>query len=130
MSTPCAGGRSSNFVVDTHFVEQFEIAKPTARYTRILGCIPRVLVLPEERCPPLVTFLCAELAVAFKACGTVVPPWRQVSPAVCAPLTTTTAALEACPSLSHCGRPAMFFNPHTSAVPLWILARDLWRKNG
>ncbi|KAG1673074.1 hypothetical protein FOA52_013143 [Chlamydomonas sp. UWO 241] len=70
---------AGHFIVDAHFVEQFEIAKPTPRYTRILSCVPRVLVLPEERVPPLVTFLCAELAGAFKTLGTVVPPWRQAA---------------------------------------------------
>mmetsp|Transcript_25717 Transcript_25717/g.76102 ORF Transcript_25717/g.76102 Transcript_25717/m.76102 type:complete len:327 (-) Transcript_25717:1208-2188(-) len=78
VATP-PGGRCGNFIVDAHFAEQFEIAKPSPRYVRIMNCIPEVLVLPEERCPPLVTFLCAELAVSFKACDTVVPPWRQAS---------------------------------------------------
>lgn len=66
-------------VVDPSFAEQFIIAKPTPRYESILGCLPSVLVLPEAHLPPLVTFLCAELASAFKASQTVVPPWRQAS---------------------------------------------------
>lgn len=72
-----AAGIDSPVVVDPSFAEQFRIAKPTQRYETILACLPGVLVLPEDRLQPLVTFLCAELAFAFKASQTVVPPWRQ-----------------------------------------------------
>lgn len=78
VSKPGAGSATgTTFIVDPAFSEQFLIAKPTERYTTILACIPEVLVLPEERIPPLVTFLCAELTAAFKSMNAVLPPWRQ-----------------------------------------------------
>ena len=65
--------------VDPSFAEQFLIAKPTERYAALLGCLPEVLVMPEDRISALVTFLSAELTLAFKASGSVLPPWRQAS---------------------------------------------------
>lgn len=77
LSASYPGVVGASFVVDPSFADQFQIAKPTLRYESILACLPSVLVIPEDRIPPLVTFLCAELAAAFKASNTVVPPWRQ-----------------------------------------------------
>ncbi len=65
--------------MDPSFGEQFQIAKPTERYSTLLDCLPPVLVLPEDRIVPLVSFLSAELVMAFNASGVVVPPWRQAS---------------------------------------------------
>lgn len=72
-------GEGFTFIVDPHFAEQFEIAKPTDRYSALLACLPAVLVIPEEHIQPLVTFLCAEMSSAFKASSAVLPPWRQAS---------------------------------------------------
>lgn len=73
-------GDSTAFIVDPHFLDQFEIAKPTDRYSSLLACIPAGTVcLPEDHVQPLVTFLCAEMSTAFKASNTVLPPWRQVA---------------------------------------------------
>jgi hypothetical protein len=58
---------------------QFQIAKPTERYTALLECVPKVLVIPEERITALVTFLSAELTLAFKVNGAILPPWRQAA---------------------------------------------------
>lgn len=72
-------GEGFTFIVDPHFAEQFEIAKPTDRYSSLLACLPAILVIPEEHIQPLVTFLCAEMSSAFKASKAVLPPWRQAS---------------------------------------------------
>jgi len=67
------------YIVDASFREQFEIAKPTTRYTALLNVVPDVLVAPEDHVSPLVNFLCAELNLAFKANNAVLPPWRAAS---------------------------------------------------
>ncbi|GAX83441.1 hypothetical protein CEUSTIGMA_g10866.t1 [Chlamydomonas eustigma] len=72
-------GCNSIILVDPTFSEQFRIAKSTDRYSMLLACLPSVLVLPEERIVPLVTFLSAELTMAFKANDAVLPPWRMAS---------------------------------------------------
>ncbi len=79
LSVVCPGRDKTSFVVDPCFAEQFKIAKPRPRYDAIMACIPEVLVIPEDKIPPLVTFLCGELSSAFKASGAVIPPWRQAS---------------------------------------------------
>ncbi len=66
-----------HYVVDPKFKEQFEIAKPTPRYAAVLEVLPEVLVLPEVNIVPLVNFLCAEIGLAFRANGSVLPPWRH-----------------------------------------------------
>lgn len=69
---------NNKFIVDATFVEQFEIAKPTDRYSRLLRCVPPVLVFPEDSICLLVQFLCVEMSSAFRAMGAVLPPWRKV----------------------------------------------------
>lgn len=72
-SSPCT------VLVDPRFREQFEIAHPTPRYARILAEVPAELVAPPERLSQAVDLLCSEMAVAFAATGTPVPPWRQAA---------------------------------------------------
>jgi uncharacterized protein (TIGR01615 family) len=66
-------------LVDPRFREQFEIAHPTPRYERILAEVPAELVAPPERLSRAVELLCSEMALAFAATGTPVPPWRQAA---------------------------------------------------
>ena len=66
-------------MVDPIFKEQFEIAKPTARYAALLASLPDVFVGPLEHVIPLVSFLCSEIAAAFREEGALLPPWRQAS---------------------------------------------------
>ena len=54
------------YVVDPHFREQFEIARPTTSYRGLLAAIPDVVVLPEEQVSHLVQMLCHELGECFK----------------------------------------------------------------
>lgn len=68
--------------MDLTFKEQFQVAKPTDRYKQLLDCLPDVYVAPEAAVTPLVNFLCQEIACAFRANGTVLPPWRHVSRAL------------------------------------------------
>lgn len=72
-------GQSPKFVVDLTFKEQFKIAKPTPRYAALLECLPDLYVAPEASVAPLVNFMCAEMACAFRAHGSVLPPWRHAS---------------------------------------------------
>ncbi len=53
-------------MVDPHFREQFEIARPTASYKGLLQAIPEVVVVPEEQISHLVQLLCHELGECFK----------------------------------------------------------------
>ena len=59
-------GSTILYVVDPHFKEQFEIARPTASYRGLLEAIPEVVVLPEDQVSRLVHLLCQELGECFK----------------------------------------------------------------
>lgn len=54
------------YVIDPHFREQFEIARPTPSYQGLLASIPDVVVLTEGQCIQLVQLLCHELGECFK----------------------------------------------------------------
>lgn len=73
------GGVVTQYIVDTRFKEQFEIAHATPRYQRVLAALPRDFVGSEEHMVWLVEFLCEEMSAAFKAAGTALPPWRQAA---------------------------------------------------
>ena len=57
------------YVIDPHFREQFEIARPTPSYKGLLAAIPEVVVLTETQCIQLVHLLCHELGECFKQVG-------------------------------------------------------------
>lgn len=73
----CASSSNDSFIIDPSFREQFEIAKPTQRFTQVLESVPDLLVIPASRIAPLVTLLCEEVAIAFKFNAMLLPPWRQ-----------------------------------------------------
>eukprot|EP00877_Chromochloris_zofingiensis_P013493 jgi/Chrzof1/8398/Cz03g09060.t1 len=73
-----AAGCQTRYIIDPHFREQFQIAHPSARYASILEALPAAYVGPEDRIPPLVELLCWEMSLAFKAAGSLLPPWRHV----------------------------------------------------
>ncbi|KAH7623944.1 hypothetical protein Ndes2526B_g01194 [Nannochloris sp. 'desiccata'] len=78
-STATSSTSPCTVLVDPRFREQFEIAHPTPRYARILAEVPAELVAPADRLSKAVELLCTEMAVAFAATGTPVPPWRQAA---------------------------------------------------
>lgn len=64
------------YVIDPHFREQFEIARPTPSYQGLLASIPDVVVLTEDQCIKLVQLLCHELGECFKQ-ASVMSSWRD-----------------------------------------------------
>jgi PDDEXK-like family of unknown function len=65
--SPFAGaGGQAEYFIDPAFREQFEIAHPTARYAALLCALPSVFVGSSERVVRVVTYMCDELAAAFK----------------------------------------------------------------
>lgn len=73
----CPGANQETYIVDPGFADQFMTAKTTPRYLAIVSCLSETpLVLRQERISSLVTYLCTELATAFRQTNTVLPPWR------------------------------------------------------
>ena len=78
-TTTTTSTTTTTVLVDPRFREQFEIAHATPRYARILTEVPPELVTPTDRLSKAVELLCTEMAIAFAATGTPVPPWRQTA---------------------------------------------------
>ena len=66
-------------IVDPRFLDQFEIAHSTVRYTCLLSAVPTNLVVTMPRLSEAVGILCTEMARAFNKVGTPLPPWRQTA---------------------------------------------------
>jgi uncharacterized protein (TIGR01615 family) len=66
-------------LVDLDFRQNFEIAKPTLRYGKLLESVPDVLVATEDTCHAVLQLLCAEMQQCFTCQGQFLPPWRELS---------------------------------------------------
>lgn len=81
--SPSAHSNSSlqhteEIVIDPSFRENFIIAHPSPRYCAVLDVVPVVFIGTLSSVQPLVAVLCAEMAMAFKEAGSVMPPWRSL----------------------------------------------------
>ncbi|KAF3559327.1 hypothetical protein F2Q69_00013941 [Brassica cretica] len=71
------GGDYNRYIVETNLAEEFEIARPTKRYTSIISQVPRVFVGTPEDLKKLVKIMCHEMRRSMKQVGIHVPPWRR-----------------------------------------------------
>lgn len=69
---------AEEIVIDPTFRDNFIIAHPSARYSAVLAALPPVFIGTLSKVQPLVELLCAEMALAFKEAGIVMPPWRSL----------------------------------------------------
>ncbi|CAH8383647.1 unnamed protein product [Eruca vesicaria subsp. sativa] len=75
-----AGDRTSvRYFVDVDFASEFEIARPTSQYARVLQLLPRVFVGKEENLRTIVRESCDAAKRSLKSCGLSLPPWRRFS---------------------------------------------------
>lgn len=65
-------------IIDPTFRDNFVIAHPSPRYSAALEALPHVFIGTLSTVQPLVELLCAEMALAFKEAGIVMPPWRSL----------------------------------------------------
>jgi hypothetical protein len=61
-------------VIDPAFRDQFEMAKPTQRYSEIMQSLPQLFVGPLADLHQLVKLLCVEMHQAFSDSGVSIPP--------------------------------------------------------
>jgi uncharacterized protein (TIGR01615 family) len=69
---------AEEIVIDPTFKDNFIIAHPSVRYAAVLDALPPVFIGTLSKVQPLVELLCAEMALAFKEAGIVMPPWRSL----------------------------------------------------
>lgn len=73
-----AAAASEEVIIDPTFRDNFVIAHPSPRYSAALEALPPVFIGTLSTVQPLVELLCAEMALAFKEAGIVMPPWRSL----------------------------------------------------
>ncbi|ESW12689.1 hypothetical protein PHAVU_008G134000 [Phaseolus vulgaris] len=72
-----SGATMWRYFVDLDFRAQFEIARPTRRFSDVLAVVPGVFVGCAEELKRTVSTLCDALRRSFKNKGLPVPPWRK-----------------------------------------------------
>ncbi|KAG7583328.1 PDDEXK-like [Arabidopsis suecica] len=67
------------YFVDLDFASEFEIARPTREYTRVLQLLPNVFVGKEENLRTIVRESCDAAKRSLKCRGLSLPPWQRSS---------------------------------------------------
>ncbi|XP_031255672.1 uncharacterized protein LOC116113655 [Pistacia vera] len=65
------------YFIDLDFASEFEIARPTNAYSRLLQCLPRVFVGKSEELKSIVKVSCDAAKKSLKARDLTLPPWRK-----------------------------------------------------
>ncbi|KAK4270164.1 hypothetical protein QN277_023243 [Acacia crassicarpa] len=69
--------QDNRYFVDIDFAAQFEIARPTSRYSDILSSLPTIFVSTAEELKRIVLAMCNAAKRCFRSRGLSVPPWRK-----------------------------------------------------
>ncbi|KAL2239243.1 uncharacterized protein LOC105170116 [Sesamum indicum] len=68
---------STRYLVDLDFASEFEIARPTNSYGRLLECLPRVFVGKSEDLKQILKAVSDAAKGSLKSRGLHLPPWRK-----------------------------------------------------
>ena len=66
-------------IVDMDFRSQFELARPTSNYKKLVETLPSIFVGTEEKLASVVSLLCTAAKESLKENGLHIPPWRKAS---------------------------------------------------
>ncbi|XP_010247442.1 PREDICTED: uncharacterized protein LOC104590465 [Nelumbo nucifera] len=72
-----ASQQQQRYFVDVDFAGEFEIARPTAHYEKLLELLPRVYVGRSEQMRRIVRLMCDAAKRSLKSKGLHLPPWRK-----------------------------------------------------
>ncbi|KAL1211957.1 hypothetical protein V5N11_023931 [Cardamine amara subsp. amara] len=76
--TPTAtSSQTVRYIVDIDFTSRFQIARPTAQYTRVLQSLPAVFVGRGDGLKRILRLACDAARVSLKSRGLTLPPWRK-----------------------------------------------------
>ncbi|XVE78154.1 hypothetical protein DITRI_Ditri13aG0121100 [Diplodiscus trichospermus] len=67
----------NRYFIDLDFSSEFEIARPTSEYSRLLQCLPRVFVGKNEELKKIVKFMSDSAKRSLKSKELSLPPWRK-----------------------------------------------------
>nr|GMC57927.1 uncharacterized protein LOC109193319 [Ipomoea batatas] len=66
-------------IIDIDFKSQFEVARPTASYKRLLHILPQIFVGEEDKLRRTLSILCSEAKCSLTQNGLHIPPWRTAT---------------------------------------------------
>lgn len=67
----------NRYFVELDFAGQFEIARPTSRYSEIMSYVPGIFVGNSEELKRTVLALCGAVKLCLRSRGLSIPPWRK-----------------------------------------------------
>nr|XP_010926661.1 uncharacterized protein LOC105048883 [Elaeis guineensis] len=70
-------GGESRYIVDLEFAAEFEVARPTEEYVRVLAALPQVAVARAEAVRQVVRVVGDAARRSLRSRGLHVPPWRK-----------------------------------------------------
>lgn len=65
--------------MDIDFKSQFELARPTEAYKKLLGSVPSVYVGDSNKLNKVITLLCSAAKQSFRENDIHMPPWRTIN---------------------------------------------------
>ncbi|XP_020089924.1 uncharacterized protein LOC109711339 [Ananas comosus] len=71
------GDGTARYIVEINIAAEFEIARPSTAYLKLLQTLPAVLVAKPEHLKEVVRVMCAAATESIKSAGMHVPPWRR-----------------------------------------------------
>eukprot|EP00250_Pteridium_aquilinum_P003270 c13595_g1_i1 orf=653-1408(+) len=70
-------GKEERMIVDIDFKAQFEIARPSSEYSRLLNLVPKVFVGRAQRVKQIVKMMSQAAKRSLQGQGLLLPPWRK-----------------------------------------------------
>ncbi|KAK9280967.1 hypothetical protein L1049_003858 [Liquidambar formosana] len=67
----------TRYFIDVDFAGEFEVARPTEQYTRLIQALPRVFVGKGEDLKRIVKAMCDAAKRSLKSRDLLLPPWRK-----------------------------------------------------
>ncbi|KAL6200901.1 hypothetical protein ACLB2K_024616 [Fragaria x ananassa] len=67
----------TRYIVEPFFTGEFEIARPTSRYTSLHNVLPQIFVGELDELKKIVRIMCAAIKKSMKSVDMPMPPWRR-----------------------------------------------------
>lgn len=67
----------TRYIVEPFFTGEFEIARPTSRYTSLLNVLPQIFIGEVEELKKIVRIMCTTIKKSMKKVDMPMPPWRR-----------------------------------------------------
>ncbi|KAF4370334.1 hypothetical protein CsatB_024828 [Cannabis sativa] len=72
-----SAGETRRYIIDLDFAAEFEIARPSAQYMRLLQSLPRVFIGNGDELKRIVRTMCDAAKRSLKSTELSIPPWRK-----------------------------------------------------